>query len=483
MHRLYFICLIPSLYIIAYVCFPYFHCTALVESNNNTRSDDTTNNNNLLWEDDTEGGLHLPLGSTSPIMKKLCHRTAYSLSGVRPPSLDIGTDTIGDELNRSKSSLSPRPTAFSVSQSPTVKSSTSKTNAATSSFSNSKPSQLSVKLSPTNHQWLASRREAEMHSYEETHQNIRAVVTQRRKQLAASTKTNASCSRPPSSARFDAAMKQLDHVEEMVELAKQHRSWYQINGKLVVFQTLPHTSLNGVVTHPVQVEQDGVEEIVTLPPGNVVYATEIIVLDSRTLRPVDPLHDTNDSKTFTDSNKQDDTTNNDDREYEPKIQHPDFAEATIQLMKITSPYIGYIVSHLHGYPYLAPGSPLDYVPNYKSCDSTDETISWMWRVVYQPDGAFVREGAELISDQVGTLPYGSFCTVQEKIINDMGLSRLKIHAHVKECYIERKEEERAEKSKEEGEWREISGWTSLFINPLSGNTGKIIEPVNFPVPV
>ena len=407
-------------------------------------------------------------------MRKLHHQAAYSLNGARPPPLDLRND---ESIGR----LSPRTTAFhQVTQSPALK--TPETAAAAVSFHRTK---LSPKLSQISHQWHNSCREKEMHSYEEVHQNIRAVVTQRRKQLASSMKTNGSCSRPPSTAKFDAAMKQLDHVEEMVELAKQHRSWYQIDGKLVVFQTLPHTSLNGVVTHPVRVENDGVEEIATLSPGIVVHATEMIVLDSRTLRQVYPLNGTKDnSKTSSDPNEHHDTINNGDREVEQKVQHPDSAAASIQLMKITSPCNGYIVSHLHGYPYLAPGSPLDYVPDYKcDSDSTNETTSWLWRVVYQPDGAFVREGAELISDQIGTLPYGSFCNVQEKLINDMGLSRLKIHALVRESCIETKDEERVEKNREEEDWKEISGWTSLFINPLSGNTGKIIEPVNFPVPV
>jgi hypothetical protein len=131
---------------------------------------------------------------------------------------------------------------------------------------------------------------------------------------------------------------------------------------------------------------------------------------------------------------------------------------------------------MHDYPYIGPGSPLDYVPNYKApkSDSSNahsvESMSWIWRVVYQPDGAFVRNGAELISDQIATLPYGSFCNVHEKIINDMGLSRLKIQAVVREscCAVESKEEERAEMNGDGGDWKEISGWTSLFINPLSG---------------
>jgi hypothetical protein len=48
---------------------------------------------------------------------------------------------------------------------------------------------------------------------------------------------------------------------------------------------------------------------------------------------------------------------------------------------------------------------------------------------------------------------------------------------------EQKKEVEERSTKKQEEWREIVGWTSLFINPLSGNSGHIIEPVNFPVPV
>eukprot|EP00956_Cyclotella_meneghiniana_P038860 scaffold161222_cov23-Cyclotella_meneghiniana.AAC.1 len=234
-------------------------------------------------------------------------------------------------------------------------------------------------------------------------------------------------------------------------------------------------------------EGDGEEKqeqlVATLSPGSEIYATELIVLDSRTLRQVyPPLDNGTDFK-------------HDCGESKDRHQRIDWAattSTTIQLFKINSPYNGYIVSHLHDYPYVAPGSPLDYVPTYKASNlntssTDDQSTLWIWRVVYQPDGAFVRNGSELMSDQISTLPYGSFCTVRGKIINDMGLSRLKIQALVRQpSCITQKEEEAGQDEfnrEEKSEWKEIEGWTSLFINPLSGNSGRIIEPVNFPVPV
>lgn len=283
-----------------------------------------------------------------------------------------------------------------------------------------------------------------MHSYEEAQQNVRAVLMQRRKAHGVK---KGSCSRPPSTngGGEEEAMKSLDYTSETLELASHHRNWYQHEGRLVVLESVPHMSLQGVVAHPVLMEDR--ETIATLSPGSVVQVEESVVLDSRTLQVVHPL---------TDGREAD--------------EHDGQKHATIQLLKITSPFNGYIVSHLHDYPYVAKGSPLDYVSDYKDnsvqlplTTSVDESTRnrWMWRVVYRPDGAFVRTGSELISDQICTLPYGSFCFVQEKMINDMGLSRLKIRSRVKAASLNAKEEARA--VEEEGEWKEIEGWISLFM--------------------
>jgi hypothetical protein len=124
-----------------------------------------------------------------------------------------------------------------------------------------------------------------------------------------------------------------------------------------------------------------------------------------------------------DTNGYHDEDSSNDGEIEEQHEHSDCVAATIQLLKITSPCNGYIVSRLD----------IDYIPNYQQPDSNvplldvqeQEIMSWMWRVVYQPDGAFVRDGAELISDQIRILLYGSFYVVKKKVINGMGLSRLK----------------------------------------------------------
>jgi hypothetical protein len=463
----------------------HFIATKAPDTSNNDSSSDKENDNakqnnmtSTLYEDDTEGGLHLPLGSTSPIMRKVHHQTACCLTAVRPPPLDFD---VGDNRDGKSSSrqfqLSPRSNA-QVTQSPT-----SSTTSADESITSS--TTIQQFKSPAIHQWQLACQEKENHAYEEAHQNVRAVLMQRRKHHVSTTRSNGSCSRPPPShnASNDTTLNQLDHFEEMLELAIKHRNWYQRDGRLIVFETVPHLSLQGVVTHP-KLTRDGDEVI--LSPGSTIYAIELIVLDSRTLKQI--TIDKNDRHAASLKSEHDGSSDNSERNAKDFEKQTQYKGATLQLLKITSPHVGYIVSHLHDYPYIAPGSPLDYVPNYQLTDSDiKEPIHWVWRVVYQPDGAFVRDGAELISDQIGTLPYGSFCKVQEKIVNEMGLSRLKIRAWVDESDLfvssEEQKKEVEERSTKKQEWREIVGWTSLFINPLSGNSGHIIEPVNFPVPV
>lgn len=439
---------------------------AMSNAKSDSESSSSSNKENvtvstLYGDDNTEGGLHLPLGSSSPIMRKIHHQAACSLNSV--PSIPLVDDEDGCRLPSKTSTSTETPTPKQPTRIAAFK--------------------HSAKESRAIQQWQNACREREMHAYDESRQNIRAVVMQRRKQHSANSKSNngGSCSRPPSTKVDEQLMKELDQMDEMMELTSQHRTWYQRDGRLVVFESVPHMSLQGVITHPVLMEGDGEEEetIATLSPGSVIYATESVVLDSRTLRQVHPLLDANGAD-----------YEHDHGHSQGHNKSADWTATTLQLLKINSPHNGYIVSHLHDYPYVAPGSPLDYAPTYNTSNLNNSLLdnqssSWIWRVVYQPDGAFVRNGSELMSDHISTLPYGSFCNVQEKIINDMGLSRLKIQALVRQsqstCIT--KKEEGQDKIEEECEWKEIEGWTSLFINPLSGNSGRIIEPVNFPVPV
>ena len=48
----------------------------------------------------------------------------------------------------------------------------------------------------------------------------------------------------------------------------------------------------------------------------------------------------------------------------------------------------------------------------------------------QPDGAYIICGSGLVAKHIGTLPYGTVCSVKMKVHNGMGLNRLKIEAHL-----------------------------------------------------
>jgi len=250
----------------------------------------------------------------------------------------------------------------------------------------------------------------------------------------------------------------LKEILSNLELANSHRSWYQNDGRLVVLESLPRMSLRGeIVTHPIAAKSAFgsmcSEDLVTLAPGCTVMAEAVHVLDSRTLRRIHPC--TSSKKLSPSSSKR-----------EPLDLHPQLA-----FLEITSPHEGYVLSSVHSYPLILPGLPTTYA-------STDR---WLWRVTCRPDGAYVRHGLELDTEHLGTLPYGTVCAVTKKVVNGMGLNRLRVEAH-----IPRDENggdgESANNDASFGT-RECSGYISEFLNPLSGQRGNVVEPLSFPVPV
>jgi len=150
----------------------------------------------------------------------------------------------------------------------------------------------------------------------------------------------------------------------------------------------------------------------------------------------------------------------------------------LSFLKITSPQSGYILSNIHSYPLLLPGLPTTYT----------QTDHWLWRVTCQPDGAFIRRGLELVTDHLGTLPYGTVCEVKKKVVNGMGLNRLKIEARLQKDQVVGGVTGRAdanEPSNVEADafgMTKYSGYISEFLNPLSGQRGNVVEPIPFPVP-
>ena len=243
--------------------------------------------------------------------------------------------------------------------------------------------------------------------------------------------------------------------------------WWQApeTGQLAVFRGLP-TRLKSQPKILTQV-------IGSLHPGSTIVSTKLVTLDSSTLEPISSslvsptlFVSKDDPSSATTSRENDDPLNS--------SIYPQGRPGWIQLLQIE--YLGrtgYCVLSLDGYPFLVPGLPSSYV---------DPKV-WMWRVTC-PVGAVVREGLELNSRHLETLPYGSLIRVTQKTINSMGLSRLRISSVVEEPPTATSD---GITSAQNG--NDISplphlvdGWCSEFLNPLSGQRGMVAQPISFSVP-
>ena len=196
-----------------------------------------------------------------------------------------------------------------------------------------------------------------------------------------------------------------------------------------------------------------------ISPGCTVMATEMHCLDEQMLNKPDSEVDAVDSTSTT---------------YVSKYR----------VLKIESPFIGYVIYSFNGYCYLGPGLPMYYV----------EPEVWMWRVMCT-NGAFVRQGIELTSVHTETVPFGSIVRATRKTINSMGLSRVLIESALPNVpqnsegqgvfgtgIVATLRNIGSFNSNELPESRRFSGWVSEALNPLSGQRGKIVQPIPFPVP-
>ena len=208
--------------------------------------------------------------------------------------------------------------------------------------------------------------------------------------------------------------------ETKSELAAQNTWWMQ-EGKIAILAGLPSRIGDVVIS----------STIGTLPPGATVVGTDLVCLDTETMTPL-KLPESVDKKV-----------------------QPRGRQGWIQLLAVESPVKGYVTLSIDGYSFLGPGLPAFYA---------DPQV-WVWRVTCAV-GAFVREGLELTTKHVETLPHGTLLRVTRKTVNALGLSRLRVHALVDQ----------------DGMTRYIEGWISEFLNPLSGQRGSIAEPLPFPVP-
>lgn len=212
--------------------------------------------------------------------------------------------------------------------------------------------------------------------------------------------------------------------------------WWLQRGKVAIMKELPTKLSNGTILRSV---------IGTIPPGSTVVATDICYLNSQTLQRCQVAPITSSGGTTS----------------PPHRIYPRAKLGWLVLVKLEHHgRIGYATLSVDGYPLLAPGLPSWYTDPH----------CWIWRVTC-PSGAYVREGLNLNTQHLDTIPFGTLVRVTKRTINTQGLSRLRVSAVVDDH------------ANHTNATRLIDGWCSEFLNPLSGNRGSILTPLAFPVPV
>ena len=236
----------------------------------------------------------------------------------------------------------------------------------------------------------------------------------------------------------------------------QSRSWWQRNGEVAVLREPPTKLLDGTVA---------VNRIGTMAPGTSVFALGVIELDSATLRRNRRLYPTPPRSSQLVSMGEDLPPVAPTGQY----RFPPGRLGTVQLIKVETREgrIGYACLSLDGYPLMAPGLPDRYV--------NPAGGGWIWRVTC-PSGAYVREGLDLRTRHIQTLPYGSLVRVKRRCINLQGLSRLRTSG----CF-DLPAVPGGSTGNAAGTAARVDGWCSELLNPLSGQRGIVAQPLPFPV--
>ncbi|KAL7548420.1 hypothetical protein ACHAWF_011716 [Thalassiosira exigua] len=518
---------------------------------------------------ETEGGLHLPLAS-SPLMRRQCYGAVASAAagmmlggGYGSPrkegasvasasaaeATSVPAPPFSDEAEgRAAASSAAAPLSKRTRASDDLfDQGEGRDEATTSSSSSDDPRRRPSKTPAEIHaveEWHRECREQEDAHREEGRQNVRLLLQRRRRARDrhsrgggggasdGGTGVGSGGSPPPPDGdereenRTEKRRDPIDRALDEDELAYEHRTWYQRDGRLVVLRALPTRGGGGGAqgrrgeataapvrgkgeflspedfsdapflwlpggfvaagrTAPILLgafeKKEGdipsyaaraLGKFPTLPPGCTVVAESAYVLDSRTLRQLHPPP----SPANGGAAASDDDANA-DGDGDPELA----------FLKISSPVAGYVLSSVHGYPLLLPGLPAAY------CDAASW---WPWRVSCRPDGAFVRRGLELVSDKLGTLPHGTVADVKGKRVNEMGLNRLRVRAYVDAAAGTDDGEEEEDGGGGGGErdgtrdddaaralgMTRRSGYVSEFLNPLSGQRGPVVAPVPLPVP-
>jgi len=238
----------------------------------------------------------------------------------------------------------------------------------------------------------------------------------------------------------------------------QSNSWWQRNGEIAVLRELPTKLFDGSVT---------VSRIGTLPPGLTVDAKELVELNSTTLLPIQGARGRSQNANSTAISG------------EQQRSYHQGRVGVIQMIKVETREgrMGYSCLSLDGFPLLAPGLPDAYInPGAPNCVGGHPSGTWLWRVTC-PSGAFVRQGLDLRTRHIRTLPYGSLVRVTRRCINDQGLSRLRTSGWLTDTLSPPSDSSSIDESRVP-----VDGWCSELLNPLSGQRGIVVQPLPFPVP-
>ena len=238
-------------------------------------------------------------------------------------------------------------------------------------------------------------------------------------------------------------------------------AWWRCRGQVAVWSTLPDTAAN-----------QPPKAIAALAPGTAVHATALYEWNGRGApRKVLPMPTSASAGacgagggSITGGLSPRSTTAYPSAEQQQQQQQHAYPWNSMQeqcgtclILKIESPKRGYCVFSLDGYPLLQPGVVEDWAQ--PSC--------WYWKVTC-PAGAYVRDGLELATRHAGTLPYGAVVQVLKQRVNQAGLPRLQIAAHMYDPAT--------------AAYKRLQGWCSTALNPLSGQRGAILQPLPLPRP-
>ena len=230
-------------------------------------------------------------------------------------------------------------------------------------------------------------------------------------------------------------------TSDWLQLSERHAFW-QAQGQLALWSALPDRK-----------GPSSLQCIGSLAPGTVLKASEIYQWDGMNLLqrilprsvPASPRS----------------VTRERDKDYLPLNSLRD-QRGTCLILKVEAPQRGYCLYSMDGYPFLLPGGLDELAPCW------GQSASWYWKVTC-PSGAFVREGLELTTRHLVTLPYGTVVHVLRQRVNQAGLPRLQIMAHIYDSMTKG--------------YRHVQGWCSTALNPLSGQRGPILQPLPLPRPM